>query len=121
MLIIKPNKLSVIQKEFNSQFPFLKLEFFKKPHGNHAGSARQLIIKDDLELKPVERGHDEILVNEHMPVSVLEQRFMDLFGVSAQVFRKSGNTWLETTMTDDWTLKRQNDEGQELSNFKRWR
>jgi hypothetical protein len=31
------------------------------------------------------------------------------------VFRKSGKTWLETSVTDDWTLKRQNEEGMELS------
>ena len=28
--------------------------------------------------------------------------------LSAQVFRKSGKIWLETTFTDSWTLKKQN-------------
>jgi hypothetical protein len=35
------------------------------------------------------------------------------------VFRKSGNLWLETTMTDDWTLQQQNDHGYEISTGKK--
>jgi hypothetical protein len=32
-----------------------------------------------------------------------------------QVSRKSGTLWLETTMTDSWTLGQQNEHGRELS------
>jgi hypothetical protein len=119
MLIIKPTKLSKIKKEFNDSFPFLKLEFFRHLHKVHAGSPKHLVISEDLVLKPVHRPNQELIINQHMPVSVLEQLFQDHFGISVQVFRKSGNSWLETTMTDDWTLGRQNDEGKELSVFKR--
>jgi hypothetical protein len=35
--------------------------------------------------------------------------------LSVQVFRKSGKSWLETTFTDGWTLKKQNQEGIDLS------
>jgi len=118
MLIIKANKLSKIQKEFNDLFPYLKLEFFRQLHKVHAASPKQTIIKEDILLSPVHDGEDEIFLNEHMPVSALEQLFQDQFGISAQVFRKSGNIWLETTRTDDWTLKQQNDQGLELSRFK---
>jgi hypothetical protein len=40
-----------------------------------------------------------------------------LFNLSVQVFRKSAGTWIETSVTDDWTLKQQNDEGKDLSDF----
>jgi hypothetical protein len=33
-------KISEIQKEFNDFFPFLKLEFFLRPHGKREGSER---------------------------------------------------------------------------------
>jgi hypothetical protein len=36
-------------------------------------------------------------------------------GLYVQVFRKSGKVWLETTATDNWSLYKQNEEGQELS------
>lgn len=119
MLTIKADKISVIQKEFNDEFPFLKLEFFKENQVGYAGVLRPSMITGDRMLKASQKGPGEIQVTEQMPVSILEQLFHDVFGVAAQVFRKSGNTWLETAMTEDWTLKRQNDEGLELSRLKR--
>ncbi len=109
--------LKEIQNDFNSYFPFLKLEFFKAPHRVGQGSAKDLIIapiklvKDCRTKKPA--GFLEI--KEGMTVSQLEQLFFASFGLSAQVFRKSGNVWLETSATDNWTLLQQNNEGAELS------
>jgi len=119
MMTIQPNiKLSELQNEFTSTFPFLKLEFFKKPHGIHGASPKKDLIKTDMILKLKKKGSEKsIIISEDMPVSTVEQLFNEYFGLSAQVFRKSGKSWLETSMTDDWTLKRQNDEGCELSYF----
>jgi hypothetical protein len=39
------------------------------------------------------------------------------FGLCVQVFRKSGNHWIETSLTNSWTLEQQNREGFELSSF----
>jgi hypothetical protein len=50
-----------------------------------------------------------------MLVSELENLFEDKFKLSVQVFRKSGKSWLETTFTDGWSLKKQNQEGLDLS------
>jgi len=54
-------------------------------------------------------------IKDAMSVLELENALIDEFGLSAQVYRKSGNIWLETTMTDNWTLKQQNDHGRELT------
>ena len=43
-----------------------------------------------------------------MKVAELENAFAKSFGFAVQVFRKSGNVWLQTTATDDWTLEEQN-------------
>jgi hypothetical protein len=48
-------------------------------------------------------------------VQDVEQLLWDAFGLSVQVFRKSGNLWLETTVTDQWSLAYQNEQGRELS------
>jgi hypothetical protein len=37
----------------------------------------------------------------------LEKQFEEGFGLHVQVFRKSGRTWLETSVTDDLTLVEQ--------------
>jgi len=44
----------------------------------------------------------------------VEKDFESL-GLFAEVFRKSGNVWIETSLTNDWTLQQQNLEGEEIS------
>lgn len=55
-----------------------------------------------------------ITITPHMTVNNLEQTFGDIYGLSVQVFRKSGNAWLETIETDGLTLEEQNKIGEEL-------
>lgn len=118
MTIIKidrPVKISVIKKAFNDKFPFLKIEFFKKAHQFLQGSPKKSTISIDFTIYPDKENESIIVFNDNMPVAEFEKQFNDKFKLSAQVFRKSGKTWLETTYTDSWTLKKQNDEGLELS------
>ena len=119
-LHIAPNRLiRDIQEEFNNIFPFLKLEFFNNklsrtdfsakqilPHSKRIGDS-QIVITD---------GNIEI--DEEMKVNELETILKDQFSLAVQIFRKSGNLWLETTMTDNWTLLQQNNHGREISTGK---
>lgn len=57
-------------------------------------------------------------IDENMKVQDLEKQFQEQFSLAVQVFRKSGPVWLETTMTDNWTLSQQNKHGSELSTDK---
>jgi hypothetical protein len=119
-LNIGSNRLiSEVQDEFNKSFPYLKLEFFpptKKakdqsglflnrlmPHNKKIGECQSKITDGLFEF------------SESMKVSELEQKLKDQFGLIVQVFRHSGNLWLQTTMTDNWTLQKQNEHGMELS------
>jgi len=117
-LHIAPNRLiSDLQKDFNNAFPFLKIEFFQNrnlkipaftfqqilPHNRRIVEGQAAITDGDIEVTP------------EMKVKDLEKIFKDQFSLLAQVFRRSGNIWLETTMTDDWTLKQQNEHGREIS------
>lgn len=112
-------KLSEVRDEFNKLFPFLKLEFFKHKHGVRVGNAKSDMLSSDMTFKKASKKHNEggIVIKESMSVADLEQLFQEVFGVSAQVFRKSGRSWIETSVTDDWSLKRQNEEGKELSSL----
>lgn len=121
LLKIAPNRLiSDIQKEFNNAFPFLKLEFFNnKSFSRSDFSAKQLIPAT----RKVGDSHTVITdgnieIKEEMKVIELEKFFKEKFGLAVQVFRKSGTVWLETTMTDNWTLLQQNNHGKELSTNK---
>jgi hypothetical protein len=48
-------------------------------------------------------------------VSDVEKDFEELLGISARLYRKSGNVWVETTLTNDWPLGEQNEEGRLIS------
>ena len=112
--ITRNRSILEVQQDFNRQYPFLKLEFYK----NNASDTR-LKRQHILSSVPVSHAgltrNGNIELNDLMTVGQLENIFRTEFGLSAQVSRKSGTLWLETTMTDGWTLKQQNDHGKELS------
>ncbi|HSB94027.1 MAG TPA: hypothetical protein VLC28_12970, partial [Flavitalea sp.] len=80
-------------------------------------AARNIFSKDrrigDLIKKSIDTT---IVIHDGMTVAELEGLFTDKFNLPVQVFRRSGNIWLETTMTDGWTLKQQNEHGKEITN-----
>lgn len=116
MLNISQNRsISELQKDFNSHYPFLKVEFYKNNVDYTAASKRQHLLNSLSIEKAGLLKEGNIELNDLMTVGQLESIFRTEFGLSAQVSRKSGALWLETTMTDGWTLKQQNEHGRELS------
>jgi hypothetical protein len=101
--------LQQIQEEFNTRFPLLKIEFFAYPHGQGGGSAKAEMLAANTVLKSLPSAHvdGELIVTGDMTVAQLEKAFREHFGLNAQVFRLSGRAWLETTVTDSWTLTEQ--------------
>ncbi|MGV3632234.1 MAG: hypothetical protein ACO1O6_13580 [Bacteroidota bacterium] len=110
-------KIYAIQKSFTREFPYLKIEFFAKPHKVGGASPKKLMESNSKTLGECRTIHNTgtITITPQMSVADLEQNFMDVYGLSIQVFRKSGKVWLETVVTDGWTLEEQNREGEELS------
>jgi hypothetical protein len=106
-----------IQNEFNAVFPFLKIEFFfGKPTINNGYGAAQLISnKKSIGDAQTLITNGIIEIDATTKVNELEKKFKEEFSLAAQIFRKSGNLWIETTMTDNWTLEQQNKHGEEIS------
>lgn len=120
-LHISPNRLiSDIQKEFNTVFPFLKIEFFNNRSLSRSDYSSKQVIPPTRKISDSQLAISDagIEIDQEMKVSELEQLFKDQFSLAVQVFRKSGNLWLETTMTDNWTLQQQNNHGREISTGK---
>ncbi|MBO9562290.1 MAG: hypothetical protein J7621_05920 [Niastella sp.] len=116
IFINSKSQISDIQRDFNGLFPYLKIELFKQKHGYQEASPRQAKLPHYLYLSDLATQLPaQISVPESMTVQELEKMFEEQLGLHLQVFRKSGNLWLETTMTDGWTLKQQNDHGMEIS------
>jgi len=113
--IRKSKVIGEVQKDFTNAYPFLKLEFYRNMTGRTGSAVRQNLIKSDLLNAAGNQKEGELEITDSMTVGQLEQAFYDKFGMMVQVSRKSGSIWLETTMTDNWTLKQQNEHGRELS------
>lgn len=117
-LSITPSRLiSEVQREFNQEFPYLKIEFFKKkPAGQPEFSASGLLPSNQkIELAQAIAADGGIEIVPEMKVKDLEKIFNEQFALKAQVFRLSGTIWLETVMTDNWSLRQQNEHGREIT------
>jgi len=102
--------LKSIQEEFESSFPYLKMEFYNDAHSEREGSHKRNALDSNLTIGAVQKHEflGTIRIDELTKVSEVENIFAKNLGLSAQVFRKSGNLWLQTTTTDNWTLAEQN-------------
>lgn len=99
-----------LQREFHRLFPGLKLEFYTDAHDMGKGSSMNTHLNPALSIAAARTKHHEgdLEINADMTVNDLEQQFRKIYGLNAQVFRKSGNLWIQTTVTDTWTLDTQN-------------
>jgi len=113
--------IAEVQKTFNEAFPYLKIEFFTQPHLKGKATSNDFLVSNLMRLG--EFGNTDksgsIEVIGSMKVSALEKILSDRFGLYAQVLRRSGKIWLETTATDDWTLDTQNEEGRDFTDSTR--
>lgn len=109
--------IEALQLEFNAIYPFLKIEFFKEPHVAGKGTAKNKMIENTMRLNQIQKINKagKISFSRLMTVIDMEEIFLNKFGLFVQVFRKSGNVWLETSATDSWTLDQQNEEGKSLA------
>ena len=95
-----------IQQEFNALYPFLKIELTNKKQ------PIKLVTGDKF------AGTDQhIDITGTRTVAQLENDFLRYLELPIQVFRRGGNMWIETSLTDDWTLDQQNKEGELFSNL----
>ncbi len=107
--------IEAIKARFTDHFPYLKLEFYAKEHESGEGSTNDSIIPSTAHLSEIRSVHNsgELSIHGNQKVSTLEQAFHDHYGLNVQVFRRSGDIWLQTTATDDWTLSEQNQTAEE--------
>jgi hypothetical protein len=105
--------ISDIQADFSRAFPYLKLEFF-----NASRVDKKLkIFSPERKLESIRKIHSagKLKISANKTVAELKNSLWENHGLSPQVFRKSANVWIETSLTDSWTLERQNREGSEMS------
>lgn len=102
------NTLTVgtVQQQFSRLWPFLKLEFYKQIELNGIRITKRLEADQPL------KGSAPSSITSDTTVAQLKAALTNLTGYAVRVFRKAGSLWIETSLTDDWSLHRQNQEGQ---------
>lgn len=123
IVLEKTRRLEDIQNDFNNAFPFLKLEFNiptrinnKQNNSQGLGNTLNLTI-GDLN-KNIVPGYLE--VTDVMTVFELEKLFTNKVELPVRVLRKSGNIWMGTSITNNWTLGQQNEHGKEISSSRQF-
>jgi hypothetical protein len=116
LLINDKVAISELQEQFNQAFPYLKLEFFDSPP-TFDGLPKSRLHPNYRLLGTCRKMHAEgvLVISPDITVGKLEKAFWQQFGLTVEVFRKSGNLWIETTLSDSWTLRRQNEEGKAMN------
>ncbi len=113
-LILSANTtIQEIKKQFSKYFPYLKLEFFTGKHDKGEGSPMWQKVSDKSDLIEITGVLKEgvFYFDPSINTGEFEQKLQHDFGIPVQVFRKSGEHWLETLRTDELSLEEQNSMG----------
>lgn len=106
------SNLRDVNREFQNQFPFLKLTFYRQEHQPEQTSLFGTKLSSKTTLKNISTllpGY--INIDPMDTVAEVEQRFQNKFGLPVQIFRRTGDVWVETVQTDNLTLLKQNSLG----------
>jgi hypothetical protein len=116
LFIDKDSKAENVKKIFTNCFPFLKIELYKKPFADGNAAIKKVPLASGASLHKFMHEADKtsIDINADITVAELESQFASI-GLIAEVFRRSGNVWIETSLTNNWSLQQQNAEGEEIS------
>ena len=119
LVIDKKQTLWALKEEFNKWFPFLKIEFFHEKINKNVRNPKNLLIQTNELICHLQEKQliGKIPFSLSTTVKEIEEAFLQEYGLYMQVFRKSGNIWLETTTTNDWTLAMQNEEGRCIAEY----
>ena len=106
-----------VQRAFQDHFPYLKLEFYAEEHipGQGTPDAVKINVETTIGEAREDNSEGNVSIHGNQKVSTLESVFHDVYGLNVQVFRRSGNLWLQTTTTDSWTLSEQNETAKEFA------
>jgi len=109
-MTVNPNTtVNELMCQFAEHFPFLRLALYVG-----VGSKKRAATENDFALKSGEKSV-EIKFESTAKVRDFIDYLEQILGWKVQILRSSGKLYIETSVTDQWTLDRQNQEGAELS------
>ncbi len=114
--ITSDSLVSDLQEEFRERFPFLKIAFFATAEwiNNHKQKSNKLVPGTRLGDVISGRENNRVQIFPSMTVQALEVICEEQLGIFVQLSRKFGNSWMEISMTNAWTIQQQNERGREI-------
>lgn len=105
--------IATLQHEFREAYPYLKLECYRQPHKEGEASTMADKLPSATPIEEIRMVHNFgwLDISHHRTAAAVEHDFFHKYGLSVQILRKSGDLWLQTTATDNWTLGQMNEEG----------
>jgi hypothetical protein len=108
--ITNDTTLWALKKQFSSVFPNLKIEFVGQGHscGQRPVMVRQ--VSDHVHLRSLKclQKDGVFTFDRTTTVADFEEQMHKEFGLPVQVFRELDGSWIETKLTKDWSLGKQN-------------
>lgn len=114
LTINKQASVADIQQTFHDYFPYLKIEIFSQPHELHKLSSENTHLPGETLLSSIVTLSKEgdYFFDADIKTGEFEQNMWNDFGLAIQIMRKAGHVWLQTGQTDDWSLAKQNELGE---------
>jgi hypothetical protein len=115
--IDKYKMIREVQRNFSGFYPFLRINFFKNRNNGKQITEQSIVYADKVRLSEInpDLSGGEIEISDGTTILEFENILSRRFGLYAQVVRKSGNLWLGTLKTSNWTMKEQNEHGEAIS------
>jgi hypothetical protein len=108
--------VSDVQDAFSRCFPGLRISFTKKGPFYKETAPYGTTIEGNQRIGAIRKTHGagylEIL--SWYTVARLEKEFREQFGLPVQVFRKEQGKWMQTSSTDNYTLRQQSEMAQQV-------
>ena len=101
-----------VKEKFSHYFPFLKLEFLVYHHYTEDSThKKELYTGKYLEETSEFFKEGTIYFSPTTTIAELEQEFQIELGLAARIYRKSTDTWLDTSQTSHLSLAKHNNMG----------
>lgn len=98
-----------VQDRFTECFPFLKIEFYSKPHKKFEASDKTYLYHKKMLIGDIRKKHIDgsLEIKSWFTTARVEKELKDIYGLNAQIFRWDRNSWIQTSLSDEFTLQQQ--------------
>lgn len=102
-----------LNKKLQAGYPFLKIEFSDRPHGEGEQTRKGHWYDIGFKLFDIAKKKEVgfVSLQPWHKVGQVEELFKTRFGLYPQIFRRENDKWIQTAGTDVFTLDEQNEIG----------